>query len=307
VVSDRVSRQLQTNIRESQGKLREMTDNAVHVSPVAGSDAPVAAPVLHTETSFGARHKRGFIVAIVIGLLMAVLAPLQTDLIPFWSRLFYWEILMVSGAIIGLGVTEAVQRWGKLKHWIWIEIVVTGVLIALPLTMIVIGTSHIFFGVTAPGVIRFSYNFGITAVISIAVTALNYMINGSHIQAEVKQTSVTSQPVPATTETPNRFVERLPLPMRGIGIAALQAEDHYLRVHFDDGQSTLILMRLSDALSELPSDQGAQTHRSWWVAKDAVRNVSKADGRATLKLDHGIEAPVSRSFYKALGDAGWLN
>jgi DNA-binding LytR/AlgR family response regulator len=73
-----------------------------------------------------------------------------------------------------------------------------------------------------------------------------------------------------------------------------------------DGQSALILMRLSDAIAELPADIGAQTHRSWWVAKDAVRSVAKADGRASLTLDHAIEAPVSRSFYKALGDKGWL-
>ncbi len=67
-----------------------------------------------------------------------------------------------------------------------------------------------------------------------------------------------------------------------------------------------MLMRLSDAIAELPADQGAQTHRSWWVAKQAVRRVVKADGRATLTLDGGVEAPVSRSYYKALGDKGWL-
>ena len=65
-------------------------------------------------------------------------------------------------------------------------------------------------------------------------------------------------------------------------------------------------MRLSDAIAELPAGAGAQTHRSWWVAKDAVRGVTKADGRATLTLAEPLEAPVSRSFYKALNDAGWL-
>jgi DNA-binding LytR/AlgR family response regulator len=37
-----------------------------------------------------------------------------------------------------------------------------------------------------------------------------------------------------------------------------------------------------------------------------VCGVAKADGRATLTLDGGVEAPVSRSFYKALNEAGWL-
>ena len=95
--------------------------------------------------------------------------------------------------------------------------------------------------------------------------------------------------------------------MRAEKIIALEAEDHYLRVHFEDGRSTLILMRVSDAIAELPADAGAQTHRSWWVAKDAVRGVTKADGRATLILNAPLEAPVSRSYYKALNEAGWLN
>ena len=54
------------------------------------------------------------------------------------------------------------------------------------------------------------------------------------------------------------------------------------------------------------AETGAQTHRSWWVAKDFVRNIAKADGRATLKLDHAIEAPVSRSFLR-LWSAAKLN
>jgi hypothetical protein len=95
--------------------------------------------------------------------------------------------------------------------------------------------------------------------------------------------------------------------MRNSTIIALEAEDHYLRVHLGDGRSALILMRLSDAISELPPNVGAQTHRSWWVAKSAVRGVTKADGRATLALDGPLKAPVSRSFYKALNDAGRLS
>ncbi|MBU3970468.1 MAG: LytTR family transcriptional regulator DNA-binding domain-containing protein, partial [Alphaproteobacteria bacterium] len=82
------------------------------------------------------------------------------------------------------------------------------------------------------------------------------------------------------------------------------SEDHYLRIHTDRG-SDLILMRLSDALVELEGLEGAQTHRSWWVAKDAVRGVSRGDGRATLTLEGGIAAPVSRRYAKALRETGW--
>jgi DNA-binding LytR/AlgR family response regulator len=102
-----------------------------------------------------------------------------------------------------------------------------------------------------------------------------------------------------------RFLERLPPRLRGAEIHAVQAEDHYLRVHTTRG-SDLILMRLADAIVELDGLDGAQTHRSWWVARAAVQDVRRSDGRATLVLPMGIEAPVSRNNLPALRDRGWF-
>ena len=269
-----------------------------------------------TDTGFGARHKRSFLLAIGIGVVMAIIAPLQTDQIPFLQRFVYWQILMLSGATIGLGITELVERWGRLSTLPWIKIPLIGVLIALPLTMIVMGAGAMFFGTQAAGVFRFGYNFGVTALISIAITTLGHMIDGGKAGAPQAIATTPAQPEPKPKPEPdpepaplpdsNRFAARLPLSFQHQPVIALQAEDHYLRVHFKGGQSTMILMRLSDAIAELPTESGTQTHRSWWVAKQAVRNVTKSDGRATLMIEGGVEAPVSRSFYKALGDKGWL-
>ncbi len=276
-----------------------MTDNAVHGSPVA---AKFSSP----EAGFGARHRNSYLLAIGIGVVMAIIAPLQTDQIDLLPRLAYWQILMLSGATLGLGFTELVERWGRVRKWPWVEVPLVGTLIALPLTLIVMGTGAMFFGTEASGVFRFGYNFGITALISVAITGLGHAINGAKELAP--QNPITVVPVTETQmlPKPNRFAERLPLPLRHLSIIALQAEDHYLRVHFEEGQSTLILMRLSDAIAELPSDMGAQTHRSWWAAKNAVRNVTKGDGRATLTVGYSVDVPVSRNFYKALGEKGWL-
>jgi DNA-binding LytR/AlgR family response regulator len=68
----------------------------------------------------------------------------------------------------------------------------------------------------------------------------------------------------------------------------------------------LILMRLSDAVSELEGLEGAQTHRSWWVAKDAVTGAERGDGRATLTLKDGSEVPVSRAYARTLRAEGWF-
>ena len=260
------------------------------------------------ESGFGARHRRSYMLAIGIGFVMAIIAPLQTDQIPILQRMAYWLILMLSGATIGLGITELVERWGRLRRLPWLEVPLIGVLIALPLTLIVMGAGAMFFGSTATGVFRFGYNFGITVLISVAITALGHLIHSGKADEAPPIAKILPETAPVTdAPEPNRFIARLPLSFQQQTIIALQAEDHYLRVHFDGGQSTMILMRLSDAISELPSNIGAQTHRSWWVAKEAVRTTSKADGRAVLSIHDALEAPVSRSYYKALNDAGWFS
>lgn len=278
-----------------------MTENAVHEPRVTAPPAPKAA-------SFGARHRRGFVTAALVGLLLTFVGALETGELPFLPRLAYWEILMLSGALIGLGVTEGVGNWGRLRSRPSLEIPLIALLIALPLTFMVIGTSNLFFRTSPPSLEALGIMFGITFAISMVMTVINYMVSSPAAASNMAaDTSNISQPPPVQTSLQtSRFNDRLPLNMQSAKIIALQAEDHYLRVHLEDGQSTLILMRLSDAITELPADSGAQTHRSWWVAKDAVHGVTKGEGRAILKLNAPLEAPVSRSFYKALNDAGWL-
>src|SRR5690606_2164905 len=101
-----------------------------------------------------------------------------------------------------------------------------------------------------------------------------------------------------------RFLDRLPPRLRGATLRAVQAEDHYLRLHTDRG-SDLILMRLSDAPGELGGPAGARAHRRSRVARGAVRGAARGDGRAALTLEGGIVAPVSRRYARALRAAGW--
>ena len=112
-------------------------------------------------------------------------------------------------------------------------------------------------------------------------------------------------PAPGAPTPSVRFAERLPAKVKGAVIYAVSAEDHYLRLHTSKG-SELILMRLSDAISELEGLEGAQTHRSWWVARDAVESTRRDGDRIVLVLKGGAEAPVSRPNVRALREAGWF-
>ena len=56
-----------------------------------------------------------------------------------------------------------------------------------------------------------------------------------------------------------------------------------------------MLMRLADAISETPPDQGAHLHRSFWVAWSAIMRVERAGGRWFVEMACGTRIPVSRT------------
>lgn len=101
-----------------------------------------------------------------------------------------------------------------------------------------------------------------------------------------------------------RVLSRVPLKARG-ELLALQAEDHYVRIHTSAGDA-LVLMRLADAVAEADGIEGLRVHRSWWVARAAVRDARAEGRRATLTLSNGVSAPVTREVVPEIRRLGWL-
>ena len=97
----------------------------------------------------------------------------------------------------------------------------------------------------------------------------------------------------------------MPASLRGSELLAIEAEDHYLRLHTDRG-SALVLMPLSEAVAMLEGMDGLRTHRSWWVARGAVVGSARGNGRARLTLKNGVQAPVSRTYAPELRRSGWF-
>ena len=129
--------------------------------------------------------------------------------------------------------------------------------------------------------------------VSLAMTVINMLI-------ETRRAAIT-----LADPAPPKFLERLPLKLRGAEVWAVEAEDHYLRLHTSKGQD-LVLLRLADAIAELQGIEGMQVHRSWWVARDAIADAKRGDGRATLTLKDGAEVPVSRTYAGLLRERGWI-
>ena len=93
--------------------------------------------------------------------------------------------------------------------------------------------------------------------------------------------------------------------LRAADVLALQAEEHYVRVHSSDG-AELVHYRFGNAVDEMPAELGLRVHRSWWVAESAVQSAKRGSRRWQLKLATGVAVPVSDSYIKAVRERGWL-
>jgi DNA-binding LytR/AlgR family response regulator len=265
-------------MRDQADPLRETPASAVDASPMAVSVA------------------RLLTISLIGGVFLGLVGPLGTIALPLALRLGYWVIATLGGSLLGWAATLLVMRWPPARANPWLMIVSIATVMTPPGVVLV----WLWGLVAVPGVAGFGDFFTLTwsvFLISLIMTAINRLI----VPAAAPVATPPPTPEPARTA----FLERLPPRLRGSAILAVEAEDHYLRVHTSHG-SDLILLRLSDALSELAGLDGAQTHRSWWVARAAVRDAARGDGRATLTLEGGLKVPVSRAHAPGLRAAGWF-
>lgn len=237
---------------------------------------------------------RGVAVTAVAGLFLALVGAFGTDDAPLAIRLTYWIGLMTGGALVGHILTRFMDRWTGFDTRPWMAGAVTVLLMMPPMTVAVwLATGFAFFG--GPRLANLPLFAIPTLVVTAAATALNILVQ--------RRPPSTQAALP--NAAPVRFLSRLTGKLNGADLYAVEAEDHYLRLHTSAG-SDLILLRLADAVAELEGVEGAQVHRSWWVAKAAVVSAKRGDGRATLTLKDGAQVPVSRNYARALREAGWF-
>lgn len=244
---------------------------------------------------FQFRHLRGMLLALAVGVFLALTGAFDTLGISLAGRLFYWLLQMGIGGAVGVGISIFIERAAWMEDKPLRQGALIVLLLATPLVFVVWFLTTVFFGHGDLDWARLPAFILPVFIVTIAMTGLNYLV-----QREPPQTHAAPPEA-----APPRFLDRLPPKLRGSELFAVEAEDHYLRLHTSKGQD-LILMRLSDAVAELEGIEGAQTHRSWWVAKAAVTEARRGDGRATMTLRDGSVAPVSRAYAKALREAGWF-
>lgn len=114
--------------------------------------------------------------------------------------------------------------------------------------------------------------------------------NATTHRAERQSTSGAS-----TAQIPTTFLTKIPQHI-GRNLIALEAQEHYVRVYTDQG-SELVLYRFGDAVTELEAiGYGIQVHRSFFVAPDAIQEIERSGKSFTLRMQNGLEIPVSQSY-----------
>jgi len=279
-------------MREPTAEIRQMTASTVHASPVAGLAATL-------RRLIGPDWRRTYAIAAGMAVLLCFTGASNSAVLPILPRFTYWLILMMAGT----AVAQATDAWldRVLRLALWQEVAIMTMAITPPIAVIVWLVSAVFSG-RVPDPRNLVGVVPPVILISACMSILHATVNRQPRQSHVHPAGEPATPAAAPGEA---FRARLEFRYRQADILALSAEDHYLRVHTSAGE-TLILMRLYDAIAELDGIEGSQIHRSWWVARDAVRDVVRRDGKVDLVLAGGLRAPVSRRYQKALKADGWL-
>lgn len=226
----------------------------------------------------------------IAGGVLAILAPLGTARFTMAGRFGYWMGLCFAG---GLGAAAAqyvlMRRDIAPGRWAMAAAQSIG---ATALVSLCLFTIHPVSSLAAAALTLF-YIW----VISMTISAVGALQRGKESPQEKSQ-SPTASVRPA-------LIGRLKPALRENDIYALEAQDHYVRVITSGGQQ-LLLMRLSDAISEASPLPGLSPHRSWWVAQAGVKSVSRSGGKTVIILHDDSSVPVSRGRSKVLRENGWI-
>jgi hypothetical protein len=235
---------------------------------------------------------------VAIGLLMGFLGPFASERAPIVGRYVYWMICMVGGGLIGIVADELLSRRVVAT---WRRVAVVSVLTTPLVSLWVMTTEHLLMGGSFgwPGYMRLLlWQVWPILLVVMVVRALVWRRSPARIETR----TVIAPPLPQAEAA---FRRRLSAKRRGARLLAIEAHDHYLKVHTDTG-AELITLRFTDALEELSQAYGWRVHRSWWVAADAVESVRWRRGAGEMRLAGGLMAPVSRTYAPVLKEAGWF-
>ena len=233
-----------------------------------------------------------------MGIFFGIVGPYGTARMVQADRYSYWLICLMGGGLIGIGIDETI---GRRLRGLWQRSLVSSVLMAPLVTVLVYGVSDAF-GDHIPTFLLPVLLWHVFAICVPVMAVRTLAWRQPKTVVEIETRTIVAPPLP---EAEAAFRSRLSAKRRTARLLAIEAHDHYLRVHTDAGEE-LVTMRFADALEELAGAHGVKTHRSWWVAADAIEAVAWRRGAGEAKLAGGLAVPVSRAQAPLLKAAGWF-
>jgi hypothetical protein len=247
------------------------------------------------------RDRRFWAALTGVGLVLGLAGPFGTVLtLGRTERLFYWMFMVYLTGPAGL----VCSRFFRI-HLTGLGVptipagALAGAITGVPISLLVHGANALLLTPDDVAIDTLSLTLkliGICIIISVAVTVALH-----------RPPSPPAQPDAAPGTPPAalpRLLDRLPEDIRA-PLIAIDATDHYTRVVTTKG-STLLLLRLSDAMAEAAPTPGMRIHRSHWIARDQITAARRESLRGFITSADGTERPVSRSYLAEVEGAGLL-
>ncbi|XBQ17487.1 MAG: LytTR family transcriptional regulator DNA-binding domain-containing protein [Oceanicaulis sp.] len=240
------------------------------------------------------------------GAFFAAIGPFDTDTAPAAARALYWMGVMLAGGLVVFGAERIVRALAPAAPD-WAVAALTALAATPVQTGVVVAAGALVFGYTPRWAIYVELLPAVLVVTLAAVGTLALARLARRRSGEAAWNGTPPEEAPGDDMLPPAAIAtRLPARLRGSPLIALQAEDHYVRVHTEAG-SDLVLMRFADALEAVEAGAaGHRLHRSWWARADAIEAASYRRGTGQAQLKAGLTAPVSRTYAPALRRAGLL-
>ena len=228
-----------------------------------------------------------------VGLAMAELGPYRTIDAPQGLRTAYWLVAVFGSGLAGVVVEKLLAE--RVSDF-WLRTLLASAAITPPVTLYIYGLNAVMLDLPRRWWLLPQLAWQVLVVMLLLMT-----LRGLLRRRVIETRTIVMPPLP---EAERQFRLRLSAKRRAARLIAIEAEDHYVRVHTDAG-TELVTMRFSDALDELSLAYGHRVHRSWWVAGDAIEAVRWSRAGGEVQLSGGLAAPVSRSHAGSLKAAGW--
>ncbi len=216
------------------------------------------------------------------------------DRLGFAERLGFWLTVHLVTWAIALSGVALVSVWNGDNSRIGIWQTVIGCCLATP---------FIGFAVSAIRTLFLNEQITVTSVFWQMVQALPVAIIIGIVAYFFFQPVQSPPSDPEARDPEARLMLRLPPEKRG-ELLYMSMQDHYVEIVTARGRE-LVLLRLADAMTEAGSTTGIQVHRSHWVAFSAISSIKRDGGKSSVVMTDGTELPVSRTYTKALREAGY--